>query len=35
MNEVTQTDTTAGDHIVAVDDISFLNCEKSYQPPGK
>uniref|UniRef100_A0A3Q3EFD0 MAM and LDL-receptor class A domain-containing protein 2-like n=2 Tax=Kryptolebias marmoratus TaxID=37003 RepID=A0A3Q3EFD0_KRYMA len=22
-----------GDHIVAVDDISFLNCEKSYQPP--
>nr|XP_033506790.1 MAM and LDL-receptor class A domain-containing protein 1 [Epinephelus lanceolatus] len=34
MNKVTQTDTTAGDHIVAVDDISFLNCEKSYQPPA-
>ncbi|XP_044077011.1 MAM and LDL-receptor class A domain-containing protein 1 isoform X2 [Siniperca chuatsi] len=34
MKKVTQTDTTAGDHIVAVDDISFLNCEKSYQPPA-
>ncbi|XP_038573588.1 MAM and LDL-receptor class A domain-containing protein 1 [Micropterus salmoides] len=34
MNKVTQSDTTAGDHIVAVDDISFLNCEKSYQPPA-
>uniref|UniRef100_A0A8C4IGG5 MAM domain-containing protein n=1 Tax=Dicentrarchus labrax TaxID=13489 RepID=A0A8C4IGG5_DICLA len=30
-NQVNQ---TAGDHIVAVDDISFLNCEKSYQPPA-
>ncbi|KAK1879509.1 MAM and LDL-receptor class A domain containing protein 1 [Dissostichus eleginoides] len=34
VNKVTQTETTAGDHIVAVDDISFLNCEKSYQPPA-
>ncbi|XP_063741754.1 MAM and LDL-receptor class A domain-containing protein 1 [Eleginops maclovinus] len=32
MNTVTQTDT--GDHVVAVDDISFLNCETSYQPPA-
>ncbi|XP_034558606.1 MAM and LDL-receptor class A domain-containing protein 2 [Notolabrus celidotus] len=29
-----QSDSTARDHIVAVDDISFLNCEKSYQPPA-
>ncbi|XP_068593728.1 MAM and LDL-receptor class A domain-containing protein 1 isoform X2 [Cebidichthys violaceus] len=34
MNEVIQTDTPSGDHIVAVDDISFINCEKSYQPPA-
>ncbi|XP_074507832.1 MAM and LDL-receptor class A domain-containing protein 1 [Sebastes fasciatus] len=34
MNKVTQTDTIAGDHIVAVDDISFINCEKSYRPPA-
>ncbi|KAI3374795.1 hypothetical protein L3Q82_021349, partial [Scortum barcoo] len=34
VNKVTQTDNTAGGHIVAVDDISFLNCEKSYQPPA-
>ncbi|XP_070701014.1 MAM and LDL-receptor class A domain-containing protein 1 [Pempheris klunzingeri] len=34
MNKVTQTDTTAGEHVVAVDDIYFLNCEKSYQPPA-
>nr|XP_023010426.2 MAM and LDL-receptor class A domain-containing protein 1 [Maylandia zebra] len=24
----------AASHVVAVDDISFLNCEKSYQPPA-
>ncbi|KAM9349890.1 apical endosomal glycoprotein [Symphorus nematophorus] len=30
VNKGTQTDTPA----VAVDDISFLNCEKSYQPPA-
>ncbi|KAM9718846.1 MAM and LDL-receptor class A domain-containing protein 1 [Menidia menidia] len=24
----------AGKHAVSVDDISFLNCEKSYQPPA-
>ncbi|XP_068427543.1 MAM and LDL-receptor class A domain-containing protein 1 isoform X2 [Clinocottus analis] len=34
MKEGIQTDTTSGDHIVAVDDISFINCEKSYQPPA-
>ncbi|XP_034743360.1 MAM and LDL-receptor class A domain-containing protein 1 [Etheostoma cragini] len=34
LNKGTQTDTTAVDHIVAVDDISFLNCEKEYQPPA-
>ncbi|CAJ1072730.1 MAM and LDL-receptor class A domain-containing protein 2 [Xyrichtys novacula] len=28
------TATGAGDNIIAVDDISFLNCEKSYQPPA-
>lgn len=32
---MTLTDATVGDYIVAVDDIAFLNCEKSYQPPGK
>ncbi|XP_055359914.1 MAM and LDL-receptor class A domain-containing protein 2 isoform X2 [Betta splendens] len=26
--------TTHGDDVVAVDDISFLNCEASYQPPA-
>ncbi|XP_059201290.1 MAM and LDL-receptor class A domain-containing protein 1-like [Centropristis striata] len=34
MNKVTQTDTTAEDHVVAVDDISFINCETSYKPPA-
>lgn len=29
------TGTDTNDHIVAVDDISFLNCEKRYTPPGK
>lgn len=32
---MTQQGTTAGDYVVAVDDISFLNCETYYQPPGK
>nr|XP_046265191.1 MAM and LDL-receptor class A domain-containing protein 1 isoform X2 [Scatophagus argus] len=32
-NKVTQMDAAAGDYVVAVDDISFLNCENSYQPP--
>lgn len=35
VNEATMGDTTAGDQTFAVDDISFLNCDKSYQPPGK
>jgi len=35
MNEGIQTDTTSGDANVAVDDISFINCEMSYLPPGK
>lgn len=34
ISNVTPTDATAAGHTVAVDDISFLNCEKSYQPPA-
>ncbi|XP_039999701.1 MAM and LDL-receptor class A domain-containing protein 1 [Xiphias gladius] len=34
MNKATQGGTTTGDGVFAVDDISFLNCEKSYQPPA-
>nr|XP_020490862.1 MAM and LDL-receptor class A domain-containing protein 1-like isoform X1 [Labrus bergylta] len=34
LNEETQADSTSGDHSVAVDDISFVNCEESYQPPA-
>ncbi|AWP03839.1 putative apical endosomal glycoprotein-like [Scophthalmus maximus] len=33
-NKATQEATTSGGHIFAVDDISFLNCEKSYRPPA-
>ncbi|KAM4729149.1 apical endosomal glycoprotein [Anableps anableps] len=25
---------STGDHVVAVDDISFINCETSYEPPA-
>ncbi|KAK2822608.1 hypothetical protein Q5P01_022673 [Channa striata] len=34
MTKMTQRDTTTRDNLVAVDDISFLNCETSYQPPA-
>lgn len=34
MNKITHGGPTTGDSIIAVDDISFLNCETSYQPPG-
>nr|XP_020447005.1 MAM and LDL-receptor class A domain-containing protein 1-like isoform X2 [Monopterus albus] len=34
MNKMTQGSTTTEDYIVAVDDVSFINCEKSYQPPA-
>ncbi|XP_069366962.1 MAM and LDL-receptor class A domain-containing protein 2 [Paralichthys olivaceus] len=34
MNKVTQEATATGGCIFAVDDISFLNCEESYQPPA-
>ncbi|XP_034411292.1 MAM and LDL-receptor class A domain-containing protein 2 [Cyclopterus lumpus] len=34
MNEGIQTDPTSGGPNVAVDDVSFINCEKSYQPPA-
>ncbi|XP_075339459.1 MAM and LDL-receptor class A domain-containing protein 1 [Odontesthes bonariensis] len=33
-NKATQETPGTGDHVVAVDDISFLNCERSYQPPA-
>ncbi|XP_028283475.1 MAM and LDL-receptor class A domain-containing protein 2 [Parambassis ranga] len=33
-NTAAQGGTTTGDHIFALDDVSFLNCEKSYQPPA-
>ncbi|XP_018531715.2 MAM and LDL-receptor class A domain-containing protein 1 [Lates calcarifer] len=34
INNTTQGAATTGDRIFAVDDISFLNCDKSYQPPA-
>ncbi|XP_067330349.1 MAM and LDL-receptor class A domain-containing protein 2 [Channa argus] len=34
MTKMTQWGTSTGDNVVAVDDISFLNCETSYQPPA-
>ncbi|XP_041849179.1 MAM and LDL-receptor class A domain-containing protein 2 [Melanotaenia boesemani] len=34
INNATEEVTATGDHVVAVDDISFINCEKSYQPPA-
>ncbi|XP_076601667.1 MAM and LDL-receptor class A domain-containing protein 1-like [Chaetodon auriga] len=34
LSKGTQMDAAAADDVVAVDDISFLNCENSYQPPA-
>ncbi|XP_062284207.1 MAM and LDL-receptor class A domain-containing protein 1 [Scomber scombrus] len=34
MNKVTHDCPTSKDHIIAVDDISFLNCEQSFKPPA-
>ncbi|KAM9845004.1 MAM and LDL-receptor class A domain-containing protein 1 [Aulostomus maculatus] len=34
MNEETQGENTAASCVVAVDDISFLSCEESFQPPS-
>ncbi|KAM7379552.1 hypothetical protein PAMP_005098 [Pampus punctatissimus] len=34
MNQASPGCSTSRDHIFAVDDISFLNCEKSFQPPA-
>ncbi|KAF7222228.1 MAM and LDL-receptor class A domain-containing protein 1-like [Nothobranchius furzeri] len=31
--KATQEVNVGRDHVVAVDDVSFLNCEQSYQPP--
>ncbi|XP_071348966.1 MAM and LDL-receptor class A domain-containing protein 2 isoform X2 [Trachinotus anak] len=33
LNKASQGGAATGDAVFAVDDISFLNCEKSYQPP--
>uniref|UniRef100_A0AAQ5YK66 MAM domain-containing protein n=1 Tax=Amphiprion ocellaris TaxID=80972 RepID=A0AAQ5YK66_AMPOC len=34
VNKAAEGGTATGDHVVALDDISFLNCEQSYQPPA-
>uniref|UniRef100_A0AAQ6ITE1 MAM domain-containing protein n=3 Tax=Anabas testudineus TaxID=64144 RepID=A0AAQ6ITE1_ANATE len=34
MTKMTQGSKTTGDNVIAVDDVSFLNCETSYQPPA-
>lgn len=34
LKKAPQEDTGTGNHVIAVDDVSFVNCEKSYQPPA-
>lgn len=34
MSKITQGGSTSRGHIIAVDDISFQNCEKSFRPPA-